>query len=348
MGTTDKLLPILFHTRNYHVMRGDFTPAFAVVEEMRALGKSSSDSSALLLGNWLEAEMRCWRGDFSEARRLGNAAIALYDPKKHAQLVHVYNQDPNCSTLVWAGLWLWALGFPDQARETAEEELRLARKIGHTWNLVWVLASGNFALTLCGDMEQAKARLVEALAVASAHGLPVLHAIALWHHGIACIASGEHEQGYVEATAGSKVMWDSGVLITSPYSFSERAKALLGLGRLREARTLVDEALRLIDVIGDRMWEAEAHRISGLIALAASRTDIDAAEKAFSKSLEIARAQQAKGWELRTATSYARLMQATGRAPAAKELLQPIYDWFTEGFDTRDLVEAKKLLGELR
>ena len=106
--------------------------------------------------------------------------------------------------------------------------------------------------------------------------------------------------------------------------------------------------MQFTDRVGDRIWEAETHRIAGLIALAALHPDVDAAEEAFSKSLDIARAQQARGWELRTATSYARLMQAQGRTQAARALLQPIYGWFTEGFDTRDLMDAKKLLGELR
>ena len=348
LGTSDRLLPILFHTRNYHVLRGEFTQAFAVVEEMHALGRSSGDSSASLLGTWFEAEMRCWRGDFTAARRLGDAAIALYDPNKHAALVHVYNQDPKCSTLVWAGLWLWALGYPDQARKTAEENLRLARQIGHTWNLVWVLGAGDFALTLGGDIEHAKARIAEALAIAGERGLSFLQAIALWHHGVARIAGGDYEQGYAETTAGSKVWEDSGGLISVPIAIAERARALMGLERLSEARTLIAEALQLTDRVGERIWEAETHRIAGLIALAASHPDVDAAEKAFSKSLDIARAQQARGWELRTATSYARLMQAQGRTQAARALLQPIYGWFTEGFDTRDLVEARKLLGELR
>ena len=232
--------------------------------------------------------------------------------------------------------------------KVSDENLRFARQIGHTWNLVWVLSAGNFALILRGDIESATARLDEALAIANEHGLSFLQAIALWNHGLARIEGGDYEQGYVEATAGSKVWRDSGGMITVPSSIAERSKALLGLGRLNEARILIGEALRLTDQSGDRIWEAESHRIAGLIALATPHSDTNAAEKSFSKSLEIARAQQAKGWELRTATSYARLMQAQGHERAAKDLLLPIYEWFTEGFDTRDLVDAKQLLSELK
>ena len=122
----------------------------------------------------------------------------------------------------------------------------------------------------------------------------------------------------------------------------------MGLKRFAEARTLLDEAVEIIDRTGHRMHEAEVHRVLGELHLQGPTPDLDAAQTSFLKSLEVARAQDAKGWELRAATSLARLWESQGKRREAYELLAPIYNWFTEGFDTKDLKDAKALLEQLK
>jgi class 3 adenylate cyclase/tetratricopeptide (TPR) repeat protein len=348
LRATERLVPILFHTRNHYVMRGQFPQALAALDEMRALGETSGDSKALLLSSWLEAEIRCWLGDFAGARRSGEQALAIYDRIVHGQMVHAYNHDPKCGTLVWAGLYLWALGYPDQARRAEEDNLALARDIDHPWNLVWVLLTGAYAQLLGEDIGPVRTRLAEAHAVATEHNLAFLLELIRWWNGIALIKSGEHQEGYSKAIAGEEFWRSSGMVLSVPWSMTCRAEALIGMGRLDEAKQLLDDTLRLSNRTGHVMWDAETHRIVGIVNLAAANPDYATAEASFLKSIEIAHAQEAIAFELRTATDLARLWQAEGRREEAYGLLAPLYERFTEGFDTTDLKQVRKLLAELR
>jgi class 3 adenylate cyclase/ABC-type transport system involved in cytochrome c biogenesis ATPase subunit len=349
LDATDRLIPIFFHIRNHYAMRGEFRQALSTLDEMRALGEAGGESSALLLATWLESEIRCWLGDFPGAHRCGGEALAIYDADAHSRLVHTYNHDPRCGTMVWAGLWLWALGHPDQARRVDEENVTLARDVGHAWNLAWVLLAGVYPQLLEGELDPVQRRLAEAHAIATEHGLSFLIELTRWWRGIALIRNGEHEEGYLEASAGES-FWRSscGGVISIPWSMAHRAEALAGMHRLDDAQALLEETLQLSGRTGHVMWDAETHRIAGNVALAGATPDDCRAEASFLRSIEVARAQQARGFELRTAVDLARLWQTQGRNEEACNLLAPLSDWFTEGFDTPDLKQARSLLAELR
>ena len=172
-------------------------------------------------------------------------------------------------------------------------------------------------------------------------------AIVPFWDGCALIAQGHCAEGYATQTIGSKGWRDTGPQHLIPLGNMMRASALIGLQRFDEARSLLEEALQIIDRTGHRSDEAEAYRVLGEVHQQKPHANVDAAEKSFLNALQVARAQEAKGLELRAATALARLWQRQGRADAARDLLTPIYDWFAEGFDTRDLQDAKELLTQL-
>src|SRR5262249_23099842 len=165
--------------------------------------------------------------------------------------------------------------------------------------------------------------------------------------GYALVEQGDYATGYAKITKGSRIWQEGGGLLQTPFMKMMGAKAAMGLACYDEARSLLDEALDLTNQTGHKMYEAELHRVRGELQRQQPITDVRAAETSFLNSLEVARAQEAKGFELRAAISLARLWQSRGDHREACELLAPIYNWFTEGFDTRDLREAKALLEEL-
>jgi predicted ATPase len=187
---------------------------------------------------------------------------------------------------------------------------------------------------------------------AEAHAIGRDHALAVVEHmlfpvysGAAMITHGEHKEGHARLSFGYRAWQATGGVHNIPLVKTIAAQACLGMDQVEEAASLVGDAIEVIDRTGHQMYEAEAHRVLGEVLLA--RNDPSAAQIAFFEALEVAKSQQAKSWELRAAMSMARLWRDQGKRQEAYELLAPLYGWFTEGFDTLDLKEAKALLDEL-
>jgi tetratricopeptide (TPR) repeat protein len=287
-------------------------------------------------------------GNLVHAQRATERLMQAYDVEKHGHLVHTLGHDVKCGALCFAGHWLYALGYPDRARQAARQQLELSRLLGHAFNLCWGLTGGTLALLMRGETTLALEWAAEAHTIAREHALTLMaEQLVPWTEGIALIVQGDHAEGYPKL-AGNNAWWrGQGALMQVPLANLYLAQALTALKRFDEARTLLDEALEIIDRTGHRRDEAEVHRVLGELLWQQSGPDWDAAESAFSRALEVARAQQAKGFELRAAMGLARLWQSQGKRSQAHDLLAPIYGWFTEGFDARDLREAKALLEEL-
>jgi tetratricopeptide (TPR) repeat protein len=288
-------------------------------------------------------------GDFKRARESSEQLLLAYDPSQHSQLVYTFNMDLKCDTLLWAGCTLWALGYPDRAKQVSGEAIDLARRLGHPFNLCWDLSGAAFfAFLLCGETHLARQCLAEALAIACDNAMGFMADV--WVpllDGLALIERSDHAEGYSKLTAALTAWRDPGTLLVIPWFNLAGAQALIGLKRFAEASALLHEAIQIIDRTGHRMHEAEVHRVLGELERQDPNSNTQAAEQSFLNALQVARNQQAKGWELRAATSLARLWEAQGKRDEARELLAQIYDWFTEGFDTKDLKEAKGLLNEL-
>jgi predicted ATPase len=215
-------------------------------------------------------------------------------------------------------------------------------------NLFVSLSVGTVGLTACGETRLAREWLREAKVLAKDLGMTFMaEAIVPFWDGCALIAAGEHEPGDATLAVGAKGWRDTGPLHLIPLANLMRARALTALSQFDEARRLLDEAVCIIDRTGHRSHEPEVHRVLGELHQRQPASDPVAAERCFLRALEAARAQDAKGYELRVAASLARLWQTQGRREDARELLQSAYSWFTEGFDTKDLTEARALIGAL-
>jgi predicted ATPase len=188
----------------------------------------------------------------------------------------------------------------------------------------------------------------EADAVAREHALAlVTYVMVPWTQGLALIVQGDHADGYPKLAGAIDLYRSQGGLHIAPSNNMYLAQALMALRRFDEASTLLNEALEIIERTDHRIDEAEVHRVLGELLLQQPSPDWDAAESSFLRALEVARAQEAKGFELRGAMALARLWRSQGKHEQARDLLAPIYGWFTEGFDTKDLKEARALLNQL-
>jgi predicted ATPase len=339
---SEKLASILYYVWFHHGMRCEYEMADAANSELYSLAKSTGDPKSLITAQMMETCTCCWKGDFLTSRRLGEEVAAMYEASIHGKLVQAYNHDPKCLAQLWSSSAIWALGYPDQALRAALDQLALARELGHIWNLVWGLTGASLTLLLRGDTKLMLEWCTEARAIGHEHAMGIVeHTL----YPVALIARGDYAEGYARLSSGAQAWEASGGVHRVPHTKAALAEACLGLGQFDQAESLLKDAIDIIDRTGHRMHEAEAHRVLGELLLA--RNDGDAAATQFLSALDIAKSQQAKSWELRAATSLARLRCDQGKRTEAHDLLAPIYGWFTEGFETKDLKEAKALLDEL-
>jgi predicted ATPase len=344
----EKLLPVTYFIWFHHGMRAEYAEAVAAAEEIQRVGAKTNDTKARVTGSMTRACAHVWKGEFEQARAMGDDVLAVYDFKEHRELAQIYNHDVKCLTLVWAGTWHWILGYPEKARAACIEQLEHAKNVGHPFNLLWGLSGGAMGLLLRRETDLLVDWLKELRVIGRDLGMPIAELLwSLWG-GYAFIEQGRYREGYDLLSPGADHWRQTGGLHIIPYSNMMRAQALAHLDDLRGARALVDDAIAVIDSTGHRMHEAEVYRTRGEITLLEGlKASVKEAERDFVNSLRIAADQQAKSWELRTSTSLARLWQGQGKHKKAHDLLAPVYHWFTEGFDTKDLKEAKTLLEEL-
>jgi class 3 adenylate cyclase/energy-coupling factor transporter ATP-binding protein EcfA2 len=201
----DKLVAILYYVWFHHLMRCEYSRSQAVVEELHALAESGGDSHTPVIAGITEALLHWFTGNPRRAQRAAEHMLAIYDPERHGQLVRTYSDDPKCLTLAWAAYWLWALGYPDRARQAALEQVELARQLGHAFNLFVSLSVGTVGLTACGETHLARQWLAEAKVIAREHAMTFMgEAIVPFWDGYALIAQGDYAEGYAALSVGSK------------------------------------------------------------------------------------------------------------------------------------------------
>jgi predicted ATPase len=274
--------------------------------------------------------------------------LALYSEERHGHLLGILSQDPKTGALIINAHSTWMLGYPAQALKISEATDANARRRGHPFDLGLALSFSAYFFDYLREPGEMMKRGEEIDRVGRENSLPVLTEwMAPYCFGIALIGEGKVAEGVASLEKGLAIWEGSGGQAGNPWARSKLAEGMARLGDLERALNLIREAIAQIERPGweERKDYAEALRIKGwLLAL---QGDPEGAERAYIASLDWARTQQAKSWELRTATSYARLLREQGRVGEAYELLAPVYDWFTEGFATKDLKEAKVLLDEL-
>ena len=340
-------------------------PEAAERPEIPADGDDPESSEASELSIVRDMSAGCqyfWEAQYDRAARYTDHVRATYDEARFARVVAFTNHDPLCFSLHWAGSFRdWIVGYPDRSLERMEDAVAIARRLGHPFNFAFALTAGAHALLLCGRRAQMLAHCEEVEAVVAAEGLgPFAQNVLVgqWR-GMAQILGGAHAAGYDLMRHGNDFWNGADGRVCNALFWSWMARAQAGLGETAAALALIDRAIAHCRETGDRYMEPECLRLRGELLLdgggggggdadgngkAADAEAVEAAEAALREAVDLARAHKAKSWELRAATSLARLCQATDRTSDARAVLVPVYDWFTEGFDTPDLKDAKAVL----
>ena len=239
------------------------------------------------------------------------------------------------------------LGYPEASLADAERALKIARDSAHAATLIYVLNFSVLQLVHCGHLEMANVRLDELNILKDQTGSMSWNGWALAFRGCILTLCGKAAEAVQDLASGIAANRSTGNTMWTPLFLSYLAQANADIGRFDAAWTNIHEAIGEVETTKENWCEAEINRIAGEISLLGTKPDLVKAEAYFANALEIARRQQAKSWELRAAMSAARLFSARGRREPAHEILSPVFDWFTQGFDTLDLREAKLLLEAL-
>jgi predicted ATPase len=291
-------------------------------------------------------------GDLAAAQSHLTQGIALYDPQQHHTHAFRYGQDAGVACRAHGALTLWWLGHPEHALRQSHEAVTLARKLAHPFSVGFALVFAAWLHQLRREGPRTQEWAEAAIALAAEHKFVALLAQGTIMRGWAVAeqsvaprgGQGQEEEGLSQIQQGLAAWRATGAEGVRPYYLALQAEASTQMGQPEAALTLLVEALAVANDTGERRWEAELYRLKGEVLLAHSAEKHAEADTCFRQALDIARRQQAKSLELRAAMSLSRLWQQQGKRTEAHELLAPIYGWFTEGFDTADLQEAKALL----
>jgi class 3 adenylate cyclase/predicted ATPase len=312
-----------------------------------ALAEKQGGTVPLMLGHRVMATSLVYTGDIAQGRAHYDQAITLYDPVAHLTLASRFGQDIRVVILCQRSLALWLLGYPEAALADAELAVTHGREIGQAATLMYALYFGRCTHFHCGIYAAVNAQLDELVTLADEKSAEGWKGFGISLQGCVLALTGKAADAVHRITSGLADFRSIGVAVLAPLHVSYLAAAHADLGHFDEAWRCMRKAMSMMETSKERWFEAEVNRIAGAIALKSQEPDAAKAETYFERALSVARQQQAKSWELRAAMSMARLWRDQGKRSEARDLLAPVYNWFTEGFDTLDLKEAKALLDEL-
>ncbi|MFO0613391.1 MAG: adenylate/guanylate cyclase domain-containing protein [Polyangiaceae bacterium] len=306
------------------------------------------DADTRLFGETAMMVQHLLQGELVASRNAATRVLAQYDPRRTERWIQLTGYDQRTFVEVYACQLTWMLGYPDRAVRESDASVAHARTVGHAFNLVWALTFSAYVHAYRRDDEPLFERLEEADRIAKDQGIAFISQVSVPQaRGIAHIHAGRPADALPLLRAGLADWTSRGGHVRVPYLKSALAEALALEGELDAALAAIDECLEQIARPGwqEREWLPEVQRVRGSILLRMGRAA--EAEAALRSSIECARAQEAKSWELRAATALAELLEASARGAEARALLEPVYAWFTEGFGTRDLRRARMVLDRL-
>ncbi len=341
------LLSVLygFWVANLVAFNGDVMRELAV--QFLTLADRQRATGPLMMAHRLMGLSLLHTGDIVDGRGHLDRAFTLYDPAEHRPLATRFGQDVGAATLCWKSLAFWLLGYPQAALADTEHALMVAREIGHSATLMYVLNFSAWTHIHCGNYATTNALVDEFSALKDQTGSVFWGAWGMMQRGCLLALTGKASDAVQTITCGVTAMRSTGTTMWMPFWLSYLARASAEIGQHDDARRCISEAMAAVETAKESWCEAEVNRIAGEIALLSPEPDVAKAEAHFGRAIAVAREQQAKSWELRAAMSMARLWRDQGNRDEARDLLAPVYGWFTEGFDTLDLKEAKALLDAL-
>jgi predicted ATPase len=331
----------------FHFQRGELAEAHRIAWELLRSGEESGDGPAQLTGHRMIGSALCQLGKFAESRDAFERALALYDPARDRASTVFYAIDSRVMCKSWLAHLYLILGDPDRALASDREVPAYVREVSHPSTTAVALAWGCIFRQLLRDQQSAQDQAETVVALATDQGFPLYRAAGIVVGGWARAASGHLEDGIAEMRKGLADYSATGAEMWSTYFLGLLAEALGWAGQAAPGLDTLAQAFDRVDRIGGRWIEAELHRLRGELLLMPAAPDLCEAEACFHRALAVAREQGARMWELRTATSLARLWRDQGRQEEAHVRLAPIYGRFTADSHTPDLREAKALLNAL-
>ena len=375
LGEPPQLASVLFGLGMVYELRGDLQKGLQLAEQLLALARKSQNPALLLRAHMALGNGSYFLGEFVTSQRHLEHGLAIYEPDKHSPHVSNVAQDLGVVCYARAGWVLWCRGYPDQARVSCDRGVTLARKLSHDLSEAFALDGAIGVAQECGDIAQVEQHVTRLLTLSHEQGFAYPHAWGMMVQGWLLARQGQAEEGIKRLCEGLAAIHLGGQDLGAAYFMALLAETYGAAGRIQEGLDVLAEALTIGQQYGERFYDAELYRLQGELTCqqfgvwsstfgvetsptsnvqSSTSDDRDArsqtpapvreAEACFVKAREIARRQQAKSFELRAAMSLARLWQSQGKGEEARTVLQEVYDWFTEGFETRDLVDAKALL----
>jgi predicted ATPase len=345
VGDTAQLSEVLLGLWVFHGVRGELHTTQEIGEQLLRLARREHDDFLLFSAHFIMGWALFFRGELVPARANFERAMALYDPQQHSDraLVGVHDSVVLClSYLAWS---LIVLGYPDQAVTRIFEALVRTQALAHPFSLVFVRMHDVWVHMLRREAQTAQEHAEAQIALCEEQGFTFWWGWGMFCRGWALVARGHGEEGVAQMRQGiARFAQDS---LMGPYARALLAEACAHIGQTAEGWTVLEKALAEVDQSEGRYYHAELHRCKGELLLQQAAPDDQQAEDCFHQALDLSRRSQAKWWELRAAMHLSRLWQHQGKRAEAHDLLAPIYGWFTEGFDTADLQEAKALLEAL-
>ena len=344
LGSPVEFLRVPYGRLRYLLFRGELDLALGLEEDLLRLSRQRNDRGGLVVGHYTSGRTLMYTGKFASSRSHLKEVLALYDPSDRP-VTDQAGLYPHVVSQAFLGIVLFCLGYPDQALAHRNTAVAEARRLAHPRYLALILALGAVPLSLVGDNRALEGQADQLVAVATEQGFPAFRAHGTIYRGWVMVKNGDVTEGIPLMRRGSAAFRATGTEVWMPHFIALLAMAYEIAGEVEEALVLMDDALQIVERTGERWFLAELNRHKGQLLQRQEHTE--AAEKLYRKALSIAEEQGAKLWELRAAASLAELYRHQGRHAEARDILAPVYGWFTEGFDTQDLKEAKALLEEL-
>jgi predicted ATPase len=345
LGSSAEFLEVPYGQSLYLAFRGELDRAQSLAEDLFRLSGQRNDAAGLVRGHLAFGRNLMFIGRFASSRSHLKEGLALYNPSSHHALGRGAGTRPGVVAQGYLGNVLFCLGYPQQALAQSNAAIAEAQRLAHPPSLAGCVTPGCVLLSLVGDNAALGERADELAAVAASQDFSFWRALAAIYRGWVKVKNGDVAEGISLLRSGSAAYLATGAELWMPHNTTLLAWACEIAGEIEESLTLLDNALQIVERTGERWFAAEVNRHKGRLLLRQGHTE--AAEELYRKALSIAEEQEAKLWELRAAVSLARLRRDQGRRAEAHELLASVYGWFTEGFDTADLKEAKALLDEL-
>ena len=347
VGETPELVPVLFGLWRFYVARPQLHTARELGETLLRLAQRADDPALAVIAHYALGLTWFCLGALPAARQHLEEGIARYTPDQRRAPVFRMGQDPGVGCRAYAALTLWLLGYPEQALARLHEALALAHELSHPFSLAFARCWAAFVSQFRRDVPAVHEQAEAAVALSTEQGFPHWAAMGTSLRGWALAMQGQGEAGMAQVRQGIAAWRATGAALLVPYFCTVLAEVSDHLGHTEDGLQALAEAHTLVEQHEERWWEAEVCRLRGVLLLRQPGTPQAEAETWLQRALDVARRQEAKSLELRAAMSLSRLWQQQGKQQEAHDLLAEVYAWFTEGFDTADLQDAKALLESL-